>query len=254
MGKNRIKKQLVKNITIVHESENEIHERQRRIVSPKALNNIKLSEKQIELVKQIDNNTISVITGPAGTSKTFIDCYYAIECLKQKKFSKIIMTKPVQESGEKLGALPGTIEEKINPHYESFKLILLKFIDKLLLEKLVHDDIIQFRPLAYMRGANFDDALLILDEAQNCDIRQLMLFVTRMGENSKVIISGDVHQSDITKYHVALPFFADMISDIEGVCAYQFSYEDIRRNKILIEVTRRYEQLKLEDKLPKNKN
>ncbi len=227
--------------------------RERRLVPPKALSNIILSEKQSELVKEIEKNEITLVTGPAGTSKTFIDCYYIVDCLKKKKFKSYILTKPIQESGEKLGALPGSIEDKINPYFESFKLTLLKFIDKITLDKLVNENILQFRPLAYMRGANFDNSLLILDEAQNCDIRQLMLFITRMGENSKVIISGDVHQSDIAKFHIALPFFVEMVKDISGIFTYEFVNEDIRRNKILIEITRKYEQLKMEDKLPKNK-
>ena len=178
---------------------------------------------------------------------------YLIHIWKKKRFKNYILTKPIQESGEKLGALPGSVEDKINPYFESFQLTLLKFIDKLTLEKLIREDILQFRPLAYMRGANFDNSLLILDEAQNSDIRQLMLFVTRMGENSKVIISGDVHQSDIAKYHVALPFFSNMVKDIPGISSFAFTNEDIRRNQILIEITKRYEQLKMDDKLPKNK-
>lgn len=253
MGKRKAKKTEKEEDQKLLNKENNPLVRAKRFVPPQALNNIILSGKQIELIKAIDNNEITLVTGPAGTSKTFIDCYYIIDCLKKKKFKSYILTKPIQESGEKLGALPGTVEDKINPYFESFKITLLKFIDKLTLEKLVKENILQFRPLAYMRGANFDDSLLILDEAQNCDIRQLMLFITRMGENSKVIISGDVHQSDIARYHVALPFFVDMVKDIPGIYSYQFLNDDIRRNKILIEITRKYEQLKMENKLPNNK-
>ncbi len=252
MGKNKTKKLDKNGIDISLLGENIII-RDKRLVPPNALNNIILSEKQSQLIIDINKNEITVITGPAGTSKTFIDCYYIVDSLKKKKFKNYILTKPIQESGEKLGALPGSVEDKINPYFESFQLTLLKFIDKLTLEKLIREDILQFRPLAYMRGANFDNSLLILDEAQNSDIRQLMLFVTRMGENSKVIISGDVHQSDIAKYHVALPFFSNMVKDIPGISSFAFTNEDIRRNQILIEITKRYEQLKMDDKLPKNK-
>jgi len=252
MGKNKTKKLDKNGIDISLLGENIII-REKRLVPPNALNNIILSEKQSQLINDINKNEITVITGPAGTSKTFIDCYYIVDSLKKKRFKNYILTKPIQESGEKLGALPGSVEDKINPYFESFQLTLLKFIDKLTLEKLIREDILQFRPLAYMRGANFDNSLLILDEAQNSDIRQLMLFVTRMGENSKVIISGDVHQSDIAKYHVALPFFSNMVKDIPGISSFAFTNEDIRRNQILIEITKRYEQLKMDDKLPKNK-
>jgi phosphate starvation-inducible PhoH-like protein len=201
----------------------------------------------------IDNNDITVVTGPAGTSKTFIDCYYAIKSLRQHRFSKILFTKPVQEAGEKLGYLPGDVQRKIDPHYESFRITLQKLAKKTILDKLVKDNLIEFRPLAYMRGATFDNTLMILDEAQNSDVRQLMLFTTRMGHNSKVLITGDIHQYDINKYHVALPFFVDMIQGIDGIGLFEFKQEDIVRNKILIQITERYEKLKADNMLPKNK-
>lgn len=240
----------------ITETEEEKHERQAKplgVKSDPALNKIILSEKQKELMDIIEMNDITVVTGPAGTSKTFIDCYYAVKSLKEEQFAKILMTKPIQEAGEKLGYLPGDVESKIDPHYESFKITLTKLLSKRILEKLFKENLIEFRPLAYMRGATFDNTLMILDEAQNSDIRQLMLFTTRMGRGSKVIISGDIHQYDINQYHVALPFFVDMIQGIKGIGHFNFGQEDIVRNKILIEITDRYEKLKAKDMLPKNK-
>lgn len=225
----------------------------KRLVPKSALNDINLREKQRELVNMLDEKDIVIMTGPAGTSKTFIDSYYAIKSLRDHMFEKVIFTKPIQEAGEKLGALPGDVESKIDPYYESFRISMLKMIKPENLEKLLEKSFIEYRPLAYMRGATFDNTLMILDEAQNADIRQLMLFITRMGQDSKVIISGDVHQYDIRNYHVAFPFFVDMVKDIEGVGVFEFKREDIVRNKILIEITERYEQLKAENKLPKNK-
>ncbi len=238
------------------ETETEKTERQAKpmdVESDSTISTIVLSRKQIELIKVIENHDIIVCTGPAGTSKTFIDCYYAVKALKQNIFSKVILTKPLQEAGEKLGFLPGDVENKIDPHYESFRITFQKLLKKKIFDKLLKDSVIEFRPLAFMRGATFDDTLMILDEAQNTDIRQMMLFTTRMGKGSKVIISGDLHQYDINQHHVALPFFASMIRDIRGVGVFEFAQEDIVRNKILIEITERYERLKSEDRLPKNK-
>lgn len=238
------------------ETEEEKIERQAKpmgISSDNTIDSITLSPRQGELIKMIDEKDITVVTGPAGTSKTFIDCYYAVESLREQKFDKVLLTKPIQEAGEKLGFLPGDIENKIDPHYESYKITLKKLVKRKILEKLLKDNTIEFRPLAYMRGATFDNTLMILDEAQNSDVRQLMLFVTRMGRGSKVLISGDIHQYDINQYHVALPFFVDMIRDVKGIGIFEFEQKDIVRNKILIEITERYEKLKAKDMLPKNK-
>jgi phosphate starvation-inducible PhoH-like protein len=238
------------------ETPEEKQERQAKpfgISSDNTISNINLSKKQKQLLEIIDKNDVIVVTGPAGTSKTFIDCYYAVKALRDEQFEKVIFTKPVQEAGEKLGFLPGDIQSKIDPHYESFRISLAKLLKKSIIEKTVRENIIEFRPLAYMRGATFDNTLMILDEAQNSDVRQLMLFTTRMGRGSKIIISGDIHQYDINSYHVALPFFVDMIKGIEGIGIFEFGQEDIVRNKILIEITSRYERLKAENKLPKNK-
>ncbi len=245
MGKNKRK-----------ETAEEKHERQAKpmgITSDATINKIKLSPRQQDLLNLIDERDITIVTGPAGTSKTFIDCYYAVKAMKDKKFNKILLTKPVQEAGEKLGYLPGDIQSKIDPHYESFRITFSKLLKKTILEKLVKENMIEFRPLAYMRGATFDNTLMILDEAQNADVRQLMLFTTRMGKNSKILITGDIHQYDINKHHVALPFFVDMVKDVEGIGIFEFLQEDIVRNKILIQITERYEKLKAEDKLPGNK-
>lgn len=227
----------------------------KRLVPASALKDIILSEKQQELIDVIDNHEITIITGPAGTSKTFIDSYYAIRALREHQFDKVLFTKPIQEAGERLGFLPGQVKDKIDPHYESFRISIMKMIKQANLDKLIEKRIIEFRPLAYMRGATFDDTLMIIDEAQNSDIRQIMLFVTRMGRRSKVLISGDIHQYDINKNHVGLPFFVEHIAkDIEGVGIFEFGKEDIVRNPILIEITERYEKLKAEEKLPRNKS
>jgi phosphate starvation-inducible PhoH-like protein len=229
--------------------------RKKRYVPKTALTDITLSPRQRDLNTLMDLNDIVVVTGPAGTSKTFVGCYYAIKSLRDHLFEKIIFTKPIQEAGERLGALPGDVEHKIDPHYESFRISMLKMVKRANLDKLLENHVIEFRPLAYMRGATFDNTLMILDEAQNADIRQIMLFVTRMGRNSKVLITGDVHQYDINANHVAFPFFVEhIVRGIDGVGVFEFKKEDIVRNKILIEITERYERIKAENYLPRNKH
>jgi len=201
----------------------------------------------------IDVNDITIISGPAGSAKTWSACYYAVQCLKSNKFDNIIFTKPIREAGEQLGFLPGDIKDKIDPHYESFRQNILKMIDKQTLQKNYERGVFIDKPLAYLRGQSFDNALLILDEAQNCDIRDLMMFVTRMGKNSKVIICGDISQHDIKLETVAIPYFEKLIGDIPGVTTFKFDEDDIMRNGILKEITRRYEREKAEGKIPKMK-
>jgi len=177
-----------------------------------------------------------------NSSKTFTAVYAALKLYAEKKIDKIILTKPIQESGEKLGFLPGTVSEKIDPFMESFISNAQKMIDPQSLGFLISSNIIEFRPLAYMRGATFDNCIMILDEAQNCDFRQLMLFITRMGQGSKVVITGDVSQYDIAKNRVALPAFIELIQDIKGVSKHVFDETDIVRSKILQDVVKCYEK------------
>lgn len=202
------------------------------------------TESQKELIQKILNNDITFIYGPAGSSKTFTTCYTALRLLHEKKISQIIITKPIQESGEKLGFLPGSVDDKISPYLESFYSNIEKIIEKDSLKKLIEIEKIAPKPLAYMRGATFDNSIMVLDEAQNCDFRQLMLFISRMGVNTKVIIAGDISQYDIEENCVALTKFIKMVNNIRYVSVHEFKKNDIIRNKILIEITDRYEEWK----------
>jgi phosphate starvation-inducible PhoH-like protein len=215
-------------------------------ISPSELSGVSLSPSQKNFMNTILDNKISICYGPAGTSKTFTACFTALKLLAEGKIEKIILTKPIQESGEKLGHLPGTVEEKIDPFMESFLINMTKMIGKESTGFLISNHVIEFRPLAYMRGATFDDCIMILDEAQNADFRQLILFITRMSKTSKVIISGDVSQYDIARNKVALPDFSKMIEDINGVGVFLFKKEDIVRDPILIEITDKYEKWRSE--------
>lgn len=210
---------------------------------------INLTPRQKDYSNTIIKNTITFCWGPAGSSKTFSACYTALDLLARGEIQKIILTKPIQESGEKLGSLPGDVNEKISPYMESFLITMEKIINREKLNYLIQEKIIEFRPLAYMRGATFDSSLMILDEAQNCDMKQIMLYVSRIGKDSKAIIAGDITQHDISYEKVALPLFVEMVRGIESIGEFQFTEDDIVRSAILKQIVRRYEQWKTKNSL-----
>lgn len=205
---------------------------------------IELTSKQNELYKAIRNNTLTTVQGPAGTSKTFTACYTALRLLADKKIEKIILTKPIQESGEQLGFLPGTVEEKTEPFMRSYFSNFEKIINKQSVSFMKTCGEIVVEPLAYMRGTTYDNAIILLDEAQNATIKQLMLWITRLGKNSKAVLMGDISQYDIKKQDSKFLEFIQMVDGVEGVYNFSFSKEDIVRHKILIEIVDRYERLK----------
>lgn len=213
-------------------------------LNKKDIKDISLTPKQRNYSTQIEENTITFCWGPAGTSKTFSACYTALQLLAKGEIEKIILTKPIQESGEKLGSLPGDVNEKIAPFMESFMITLEKMIPWEKVIMLTQEKIIDFRPLAYMRGATFDNSLMILDEAQNCDMKQLMLYISRLGTGSKAIIAGDVTQHDIAYEKVALPMFVNMVKGIPSIAEVRFEEEDIVRSEILKAIVKRYEEWK----------
>jgi phosphate starvation-inducible PhoH-like protein len=210
---------------------------------------IELTPKQLELYKGIRHNTLTVCQGPAGSSKTFTACYTALALLADKKVDQIILTKPIQESGENLGFLPGTKEEKVDPFMKSYSSNFEKIIGKPTFQWMVSNNEIVVEPLAYMRGTTYDNAIMILDEAQNCTMTQLMLWVTRLGKDSKAIMMGDVSQYDIKKKDSRFLEFINLISDVEQVHNFRFGVEDIVRNKFLIDIVNKYEKWKFDNNI-----
>ena len=223
--------------------------RRRYGIKEAELKGVQLRQSQKKYTNTILENQITFCTGPAGTSKTFTACYTALLLLARKEISQIVLCKPIQEAGEKLGFLPGDIADKIDPFMQSYISNITKIVGAEIAQTLVEKEVIVFRPMAYMRGDTFDGSLMVLDEAQNADFRQLMLFITRMGKNSKVLICGDVSQYDISRDKVALPKFIEMMDGIKGMGIHTFGDSDIVRNKILIEITERYDEWKANNKV-----
>lgn len=209
---------------------------------------IKFTHSQLNFFKTIKKNFLTVCTGPAGTAKTFVACYAALDALREGSQKKIILARPAVEAGENLGFLPGSVEEKIAPYMQGY----ISNMEKILtnpekLKALIAKNSITMEPLAFMRSQTFDDTVLILDEAQNADLRQIMLVVTRMGNNSKIIICGDITQWDIKNRRKDLHNFFEKVAKGVPECeSFEFTREDIVRNPILIQLTDNYDKYKEE--------
>lgn len=210
--------------------------------------NVHLSDKQQNLYKGIRNNTLTVVHGPAGTSKTYTTCYAALALLADKKIEKIIITKPIQESGENLGFLPGSMEDKLHPYKQSYYTTFCKMLGKATVDFLFSTEEIVFEPLAYMRGSTYDNCIMLLDECQNASIKQLMLWVTRLGKDSRAVMMGDTSQYDVRKKDSGYNDFIKMVEGMDELCMFEFNNADIVRNKFLIQIANRYDKYRSEQK------
>lgn len=210
---------------------------------------VRLTDKQNKLYKGIRNNILTVVHGPAGTSKTYTTCYTALALLADKKVEKIIITKPIQESGENLGFLPGDAKEKVDPYVQSYYTTFVKIIGKQTTDFLFASEDIVFEPLAYMRGSTYDNCIMLLDESQNSSIKQLMLWSTRLGKDAKAVMMGDTSQYDVKKRDSGYNDFIKMVEGMSDLYLFEFSNEDIVRNKFLIELTNRYDKYRSEHDL-----
>jgi phosphate starvation-inducible PhoH-like protein len=205
-----------------------------------------LSESQKEYYQTLENSEITICTGPAGVGKSYVAMSAAVQLLldENNDYEKIIIVRPAVEAEEKLGALPGNLEEKLDPYIFPSYYLLTKIVGKEAKEKLVQADVIEVFALAYMRGMNIDNSILIFEEAQNSTPNQMKLLLTRIGFNSKFFISGDVEQTDRykDKTHSGLWDAMTRFNDIEGFGVYNFESKDIIRNPIITKILDKYDK------------
>ena len=213
-----------------------------RIISPK-------TSQQQKYVEEIEKNDITFGVGPAGTGKTYLAVAMAVKYLKEGKIARIILTRPAVEAGEKLGFLPGTLEEKISPYLRPLYDALFEMLDPDKVQTLLDRNIIEIAPLAFMRGRTLNDAFIILDEAQNTTREQMKMFLTRLGFGSKVVVTGDISQIDLPKKEESgLVEAIKILRGIKGISIIQFSRKDVVRHKLVQEIIKAYEEWEGENK------
>lgn len=192
-------------------------------------------------VDSMAKNDVVICKGPAGSGKTFLGVAMAVLALRDRSVSRIILTRPAVEAGEKLGYLPGDIEEKVDPYMRPIYDALLELMGREAFERNLERGIIEVSPLAYMRGRNLDDSFILLDEAQNTTIEQMMMFLTRMGMNSRVCVCGDTTQIDLPSgYPNGLDDAMHILRDIPGISIVSLQETDIVRNPLVQKIIMAY--------------
>lgn len=200
------------------------------------------SENQRLLVEGFQKNDMLFAVGPAGSGKTYVAIALAVRALKNKEVKKIILSRPAVEAGEKLGFLPGDMKEKIDPYLQPLYDALQEMIPGAKLQEYMEQNVIQIAPLAFMRGRTLNDAVVILDEAQNTTIAQLKMFLTRMGWNTKMIITGDRTQIDLPpRTESGLVHATRILRDIPGIAFVEMTKKDIVRHKLVSRIVEAYE-------------
>ncbi len=202
------------------------------------------TENQRRLVEAYRHNDMVFAIGPAGTGKTYVAIALAVRALKNKEARKIILSRPAVEAGEKLGFLPGDMKDKIDPYLQPLYDALQEMIPAAKLQEYMDQNVIQIAPLAFMRGRTLNDAVVILDEAQNTTGMQLKMFLTRMGWNTKMIITGDQTQIDLPPRTLSgLVEAKSLLSDIPGIAIVEMSKADIVRHKLVSRIVEAYDRL-----------
>ncbi len=199
---------------------------------------------QREYVEAIKKHDIVFGIGPAGTGKTYLAMACAVESLKKQEVRRIILTRPAIEAGESLGFLPGDMYEKISPYLRPLYDALYDMMDAERIEKYLETGIIEVAPLAYMRGRTLNDAFIILDEAQNCTAEQMKMFLTRLGFDSKAVITGDITQSDLPEGRpIGLLQAQDILKTIDGIQFVYFSGSDVVRHALVQRIIEAYDKV-----------
>lgn len=201
------------------------------------------NKTQQEMVKAYFSSDLIFATGPAGTGKTYIAIALAVRALKNREIKRIILTRPAVEAGERLGFLPGDLKDKLDPYLQPLYDALGDMIPVRKLQEFMADGTIQIAPLAYMRGRTLDRACVILDEAQNTNLGQLKMFLTRMGANAKFIVTGDASQVDLpNKKDSGLIRGINLIKDLKGVSVISFTNEDIVRHPLVTKIVKAFDK------------
>ncbi|MFY0599775.1 MAG: PhoH family protein [Cyclobacteriaceae bacterium] len=199
------------------------------------------TKNQIQLVEAVKKNDLVFAIGPAGTGKTYVSVALAVKALKNKEIKKIIITRPAVEAGENLGFLPGDLKEKIDPYLRPIYDALNDMIPSEKLKFYMEDGVIEIAPLAYMRGRTLDNAFILLDEAQNTTPMQIKMFLTRMGPNSKVIITGDRSQIDLPpRQKSGLVEAVEVLKPIRGISFVTLDEKDVVRHKLVKDIIKAY--------------
>lgn len=207
-----------------------------RTIRPKTLN-------QKRYVDAIDTNTIVFGIGPAGTGKTYLAVAKAVQALQSKQVNRIVLTRPAVEAGERLGFLPGTLSEKIDPYLRPLYDALHDMIDPDSIPRLITSGTIEVAPLAYMRGRTLNDAFIILDEAQNTSAEQMKMFLTRLGFGSTMVVTGDVTQVDLPKgTSSGLRVVSEILEGLDDVAFCRLSSHDVVRHKLVGKIVEAYER------------
>lgn len=212
----------------------------RKVLRPKTRN-------QESYMGEIHKSDVTFCSGPAGSGKTSVSVGMACEYLIEKKVDKIIITRPVVESGRGLGHLPGTLVEKINPYLIPILEEMNNYLTKNTVETYRNRNIIELCPLEYMRGRNFHNCFMILDEAQNATFEQIKMFITRIGKDSKAVINGDLRQSDLGKQQGGLHTCMEKLVEVSGVGVCELDYSDIVRSDIVSKILMRLNKKEDED-------
>lgn len=203
---------------------------------------------QKQYIDAIRKNTVVLGVGPAGTGKTFLAVAMAVKALRAKEVSRIILTRPAIEAGEKLGFLPGDLQSKIDPYLRPLYDALYEMMGAEAYAKLLEKQVIEIAPLAYMRGRTLDDSFIILDEAQNCTPEQMKMFLTRLGFNSKAVVTGDLTQTDLpTGQKSGLGAAVRILADIPDIGIHYFTDRDVVRHKLVQSIILAYERYEREN-------
>ena len=204
---------------------------------------------QQKLVEEFTRNDLTFALGPAGTGKTYVAIALAVRALKNREARKIILSRPAVEAGEKLGFLPGDMKDKIDPYLQPLYDALEAMIPPMKLKEYMETKVIQIAPLAFMRGRTLNDAIIVLDEAQNTTPHQIKMFLTRLGMNAKMIITGDVTQIDLPRTTSSgLVQALKVLRDVKGIGRVEFTKKDIIRHQLVQRIVEAYEHFDEEQK------